>query len=118
MINTNTLALFRLFSAFLILALCVGCASFQKPETIQDKLGYATATLTASYKTIGALAQRKRITHAEGVKLLSEADQVETALNATKAALSAGAFDDANKALSLAQSALMALERTLQEKQK
>lgn len=107
----NTLVLF-------MLALCVGCAAFQKPETIQDKLGYATATLTGAYKTIGALAQRGRITHAEGVKLLSDADGVETALRATRAALSAGADGDASAALNVAIAALLALEKTLQEKQR
>jgi hypothetical protein len=107
----NTLAL-------LMLALCVGCASFQKPETIQDKLGYATATLTASYKTIGALAQRGRITKAEGAKLLSDADGVETSLNATRAALSAGATGDADAALNIGLSALVSLEKSLQEKQR
>lgn len=107
-----------LFMALVGFAL-IGCAGpLHRPETTQDKLGYAQATLTGAYKTIASLAQRKRITHAEGVKLLIDADQVETALNASKAALSAGAFEDANKALSLAQKALMALEKTLQEKQK
>lgn len=103
--------------ALAMLALIVSCATMNGPQTLQDRIQYAKASVTAAYRTIDVLAQRGRITKAEGRILIDKADSAKAALSASEAALTAGNSGDASQALDMALKGLTALETYLKSKE-
>lgn len=100
---------------FLFLSTLIGCAEFQKPDTIRQRIAYAEATLTASYQTVADLKRAGSITSESRDKLVADLDQAGFALDASTAALQNGLPDDALGRLRLAESILRAVQVTLKE---
>lgn len=101
---------------FAALLLLVACQTLNGPQTLQDRIQYAKASVTTSYRTIGSLAQRGRITKAEGKKLITDADTVKTSILVAEASLNGGDIPNAANALDLATRGLVALEAYLKTK--
>jgi hypothetical protein len=105
-------AIFAIFSTGLIVA----CQSLQPPQTTEDRIQYAKASLTATYKSIDDLAVRKRITRAEGLQFLARADEARSIIMSAEGALSSGSVNVANAHLGAATSLLEALQSTLKKR--
>lgn len=118
--DKNLFALAGLFTILTLLCssfFVVACQTLQGPRTTEDRIQYAKASLTATYKSIEILAIRKRISKDDGLRLLARADDARTALIAAETALIAGNGNDASTQLSSALGVLTALESALKEKE-
>jgi hypothetical protein len=94
-----------------------GCSTLAKPQTMNQRIAYAEATLVAVYETIGSLKTSGRIDAAKRDELVKEADKAGIAVDAARTALANGLPDDALGRLQAAQAILVTLQRTLQELQ-
>jgi hypothetical protein len=94
-----------------------GCSTLAKPQTINQRIAYSEATLTAAYESIGNLKTSGRIDAAKRDALVKEADKAGIAIDAARTALANGLPDDALGRLKVAQSVLTTLQKVLQELQ-
>jgi hypothetical protein len=112
----------RLYAYYLIVMACLigiaSCQTFTGAQSTQDKLGYAYATIGATYQTIADLANRRLITKEQGLTYIRRTDEASYALGSARAALLA---DDQIKASAMIDTTLIILteiERELKEKDK
>ena len=97
------------------LVFLAGCPGLVKPETINQRIAYSEAALTAAYETIGNLKTSGRIDAAKRDSLVREADKAGIAVDAARAALGKGLPNDALGRLQVAQAILVTLQKTLEE---
>lgn len=107
----------KLYSLYLILVLCLiqSCAQlgYTKPETTEDKIYTAYATVGAAYQTIADLAKRNAVTKEQGMRLIDRADKAKNLLDSASAAMDDRIESDAVNALNFAVQILTALETEL-----
>lgn len=103
---------------FLLLALFVaGCATIAKPQTTEQKLMYAQAQVGAAYKTVADLRKRDAISKEDGRATIDKIDEADKSVKLARTALQAGDISTAEGKLSVALTALIAIESTLKAKQ-
>lgn len=106
----------RLFALLAVLAL-VACQSFVKPVNLDQRLMYAQAQVGAAYKTVADLRGREAISKEDGQKAISEIDKADSAVKLARTALAQGDISTAEGKLSIALTALIAIESSLKAKQ-
>jgi hypothetical protein len=99
----------------LFVALLTACATMVKPETLDQRIAYAEAQVTAGYNTVADLATRKRISFETGSKAIADLDAAAAALKGARAMLATGKPVDAQSYLSTASALLVSLEAYLKE---
>ena len=104
---------YSFFLAFLFLAACVMPIS---PKSVDEQVAVTEATLTGVYQTIADLSNSGTITHSEYDSLMKAAGQAEQSLTVAKVAITNGIPQDAISSLKLANTVLLELQKTLQEK--
>lgn len=102
---------------FLLLILLVGCSSFVKPDSLEQRLMYAQAQVGAAYKTIVDLRGRDAISKEDGKRVIEKIDTVDSTIKLARGALSQGDISTAEGQLNAALTALVAIEATLKAKQ-
>ena len=102
---------------FLLLVLLVGCSSFVKPDTLEQRLMYAQAQVGAAYKTVTDLRGREAISKEDGKKAIGQIDSADRAVKLARTALGQGDVSTAEGQLNAALTALLAIEATLKVKQ-
>jgi flagellin-specific chaperone FliS len=102
--------------AFIILLLSlVACQTFTAPQTTTDKIMFAYATVSSSYRTIANLAQRKTITKDQGLLLIKRTDEAKAMVDVAKAALDKGDVSAAEATLTAASAILTEVESSLKD---
>lgn len=101
---------------FLLLVLFVGCASFTKPETLEQRLMYAQAQVGAAYKTVADLRGREAISKDDGKKAIAQIDMADQSIKLARSALGQGDISTAEGQLNVALTALIAIESSLKAK--
>lgn len=105
----------QLFLAAAAVAMLTACGTFQKPQTAEDNLRYAQATLTGIYRTIGDNVIAGTMTPTEQRSALSRVRPAYDALNEADRILRMGrgnAPEFADK-ISLARSVLQEVRAIL-----
>ena len=102
---------------FLLLVLMVGCSSFVKPDTLEQRLMYAQAQIGAAYKTVSQLRGRDAISKEDGKRVIEQIDSADKAIKLARGALGQGDISTAEGQLNAALTALLAIEATLKAKQ-
>jgi len=97
----------------ILVILTTSCAGLVKPETINQKLAYSEASLTATYNTIRDLKVAGRISEQKRNELVTQADTAAAAVDAARTALGAGDTSTALGKLQVARSVLVGLEAIL-----
>jgi hypothetical protein len=72
---------------FLLLVLMVGCSSFVKPDTLEQRLMYAQSQVGAAYKTVADLRGRDAISKEDGKKAIEQIDSADKAIKLARGAL-------------------------------
>lgn len=105
--------------AWLLLLLLAGCQSLniEQPQTIQEKLYYAQVSLTAATNTVADLRQAGILKEADVPKARQIIDDAYSAIQAGRAAASAGKPTDALSYLQTAQVILIQLRAYLRTMQ-
>lgn len=106
----------RYWPLLFILAL-VACQSFVKPTSLDQRLMYAQAQVGAAYRTVADLRKRDAISKEDGQKAIAEIDKADQAVKLARTALAQGDISTAEGKLSIALTALIAIESTLKAKQ-
>lgn len=106
----------RYWPLLFVLAL-VACQSFVKPETLEQRIMYAQAQVGAAYKTVADLRKRDAISKDDGKAAIAEIDKADGAIKIARTALAQGDISTAEGKLSIALTALIAIESTLKAKQ-
>lgn len=98
---------------FLLLILLVGCSSFVKPDSLEQRLMYAQAQVGAAYKTVVDLRGRDAISKEDGKRVIEKIDSVDSTIKLARVALAQGDISTAEGKLNIALTALIAIESTL-----
>lgn len=106
----------RHWLACCMLVLASACGTLQAPQTNQDRLAYAYAGLAGTYQTIAGLADRGRLSKAEGRAAIDRADAIRLSLDSARLAMGQGNDKEAVAALNAALYALQAIENHLKTK--
>ena len=101
---------------FLLLVLMVGCSSFVKPDTLEQRLMYAQSQVGAAYKTVANLRGREAISKEDGKQAIDQIDSADKAIKLARGALVQGDTSGAEGWLNTALTALIAIESTLKAK--
>jgi len=101
---------------FLLLVLMVGCSSFVKPDTLEQRLMYAQSQVGGAYKTVADLRARDAISKEDGKFAIAKIDEVDRLVKLSRTALGQGDISTAEGQLNAALSALLAIEATLKAK--
>lgn len=101
----------------LFLPLLAGCPTLVKPQTVEQRLMYAQAQVGAAYKTVADLRKREAISKDDGRAAIEKIDEADKSVKLARTALQAGDISTAEGKLSIALTALIAIESTLKAKQ-
>lgn len=113
----------RLNPAAWLAALCLmflaGCAQFalEKPQSLDDRIQYARAGVTAAYRTLGDMVGARSVSKAKGLEVFTKLEAVEKQLTLAETLLKGGKPTDALSAVNLALAALTAVRAELAKKE-
>lgn len=113
----------RLNPAAWLAALCLmflaGCAQLglQKAESLEDRIQYGKAGVSAAYRTLGDLVGARTVSKAKGLEVFTKLEAVEQQLALAETLLKGGKPTDALSTVNLALAALTAVRAELVKKE-
>lgn len=104
--------------AALCLMFLAGCAQFalEKPQSLEDRIQYGKAGVSASYRTLGDLVAAKTLTQAQGAQAFAKIEAVEKQVLLAETLLKGGKPQDALSTINLAIAALTVVRADLAAK--
>lgn len=101
--------------AALLLAFMAGCSTFQleKPQSVEDRIQYGKAGVSAAYRTLGDLVAARSVNSAQGASLFAKIEAVEKQVDLASELLRGGKPTDALSTVNLALTALTTLRAEL-----
>jgi hypothetical protein len=100
-------------------ALLVGCAALglQAPESLEDRIQYGKAGVSAAYRTLGDMVGARSVSKAKGLEVFTKLEAVEKQLTLAETLLKSGKPTDALSTVNLALAALTAVRAELVKKE-
>lgn len=108
---------YRAYWLILLAIFLAGCNTLVKPSTIEQRLMYAQAQVGAAYKTVADLRKREALSKSDGQNAIAEIDKADQAVKLARSALAQGDISTAEGKLSIALTALIAIESSLKARQ-
>jgi hypothetical protein len=101
--------------AALCLMILAGCAqlSLEKPQSIEDRIQYGKAGVSAAYRTVGDLVAARTLTAAQGASAFAKVEAVEKQVGLAETLLKGGKPQDALSTVNLALAGLTAIRAEL-----
>ncbi len=109
----------RLNPAAWLAALCLmflaGCAQLglEKPQSLQDRIQYGKAGVSAAYRTVGDMVGARTMSAKQGASAFTKLEAVEQQLALAETLLKGGKPTDALSTVNLALAALTAIRAEL-----
>lgn len=105
----------RAWLAALCLMFLAGCAQLglEKPQSLEDRIQYGKASVSAAYRTIGDMVGAKTLTAAKGAQAFAKVEAVEKQVLLAETLLKGGKPTDALSTINLALAALTAVRAEL-----
>jgi hypothetical protein len=110
----------QLLACTLLLTVIAACGTLglQAPQSVEDRLQYGKASVSAAYRTLGDLVAARTVSGAEGAEYFGKLDSVEQQLKLAESLAKNGKPTDAQSTITLALNALVAIRSELASKQK
>jgi hypothetical protein len=101
------------YSIFLLFALIAGCASLEKPQSLQEQILYTQYGLVAAVEIAADLRDRGRLTQDDANKIVEQVQQADAALKTARMLSFQGMPKEAQDYLQTANGMLRQLEAYL-----
>ncbi len=108
----------EVISGLLLSFMLAGCAQLglEKPQSIEDRLQYGKAAVTASYRTVGDLVAGKAITKEQGAGYFQRIEGAERDLGTAESLMAVGKPAEASSKIAATLTILTAIRNELAAK--
>ena len=111
---------FHLLACALMLSLLAACSSLglQAPQSVEDRLQYGKASVSAAYRTLGDAVAARTVSVEQAGNYFKRLEAVEQQLHLAEGLARCGKPTDAQSTITLALNALVLIRTELAGKQK